>query len=272
MVNGVTLKCTQCGRSFEAHASAGQSITCPDCRAAAKADKQSAIVASHDTKTSVSALKIWLALLLLALAAYGGYSGWRILNTYFAERGGQQKTRFFSTDELDFLIPEFQLAESSGKTFNSKDMTGQVWVVSFFFAQCPGFCAMMNQQIADLLAGEFKDLPVTFVSVSVDPQNDTPKALAAHAQDKFLGPRKIDPRRWLFLTSADGSVDAIRIVSEEYFKLPFSRSTHTERWALVDGQGRVRGYYLSTEPAQIERLKRKINELLKEPKARKDAA
>src|SRR5688500_4659441 len=92
VVNGVTLKCRQCGRSFDlAHASAAQSVTCPDCGAAIEAGKPTAIVALHKPKASVSALKIWLAVLLLALAAYGGYTGWRILNVYLADRGGREK-------------------------------------------------------------------------------------------------------------------------------------------------------------------------------------
>ncbi|MEY2745230.1 MAG: hypothetical protein RL112_272, partial [Planctomycetota bacterium] len=82
------------------------------------------------------------------------------------------------------------------------------------------------------------------VTISVDPEHDTPEVLAEYA--RALG---ADESRWLFLT---GTPEAVRSVSVESFMLPIERDpaapvgqlvTHRTVLAVVDAQGQVRGYY-----------------------------
>ena len=205
----------------------------------------------------VTAVKIWISILLLAIAAYGGHFFWTIVN--------RKAPSFQPTVSLDFAIGDFKLTERSGETFHAKDMLGEVWITSFFFTTCPSGCSRLNQAIADLLRGDLADLPVRFVSISVDPEIDTPEKLADYADGFFIKPKKIDPRRWLFLTHPSGSKQAIAIISKGNFHVAFSKDTHSSDYLLIDQRGRVRGKYNPVMSEDVRRMKKKIEQLLNDP-------
>jgi protein SCO1/2 len=81
------------------------------------------------------------------------------------------------------------------------------------------------------------------VSISVDPANDTPEALAEYAARHSA---KLDG--WQFLT---GTRDSIWSLSVEGFKLPVQEVEdtsagpilHSNRFVLADGRQQIRGYY-----------------------------
>ena len=77
----------------------------------------------------------------------------------------------------------FQLTDQQGKQFDSATLKGKVWMASVFFANCPGPCFRENQAIADILR-EIDDPNFIAVSLTCDPDNDTPAALA-HYADRF---------------------------------------------------------------------------------------
>ncbi len=153
-------------------------------------------------------------------------------------------------------VSPFSLTERSGQTFQSESLKGQVWVASFFFTKCPGACLRLNSSIASLRE-QLKDLPVTFVSITVDPETDTPETLRKYAEHY-----NADPEHWLFLT---GSLDEIRALAENSFQVSVERVTHSDRLILVDRDGRVLGTYRGTEDQQVELLKRRLNELCPQP-------
>jgi cytochrome oxidase Cu insertion factor (SCO1/SenC/PrrC family) len=157
-------------------------------------------------------------------------------------------------------VGEFELTERSGQPFRSKDMLGQVWIASFFFSECPFQCKILNQNIADLLAGELAPEPVKVVSITVDPKKDTPERLVGYAEG-FTQRQKIDPERWLFVTHAQGSEAVVGAICKSRFRVPFAQALHTEKLLLIDQQGLVRGYYNAGDAADTKRLKRKIGEL-----------
>src|SRR5437773_1019074 len=120
------------------------------------------------------------------------------------DRQNQDRSPPIVAEQLNFPVGEFELTERSGRKFNSKELLGEIWVASFFFGSCPSQCPMMNNQIADQIAGDLASEPVKFVSISVDPKVDSPRRLAEYAE-LYTKPRRIDPQRWLFLTQAQGS-------------------------------------------------------------------
>jgi len=86
----------------------------------------------------------------------------------------------------------------------------------------------------------------------VDPTNDTPAALKKYA-DKF----DADTRRWHFLT---GDQEKVRDVVRNGFQvvMPESQSDldrHSVRFILVDQSGSIRGYFDSTDEAELARLR-----------------
>ena len=109
-----------------------------------------------------------------------------------------------------------------------------------------------------------KRLPkeIRLVSFSVDPAYDTPEVLTEYANRYDA-----DPDRWLFLT---GDPDAIQNLSVGGFKLALDPAggteaepiTHSSRFALVDRDGIIRGYYGTEEPDALDRLAEDAQELL----------
>ncbi len=151
-------------------------------------------------------------------------------------------------------VGDFTLIERSGEPFEASSLRGKVWVASFFFANCPGICLKLNQSIAELQ--KELDPQVHFVSITVDPDKDTPESLREYA--KRVGATD----RWLFLT---GSMRDIKDIANDSFQVAAGPASHSERLMVVDRQGRVRGSYMVSESAQVSLLKRKVAELLKEP-------
>ncbi|MGE0609319.1 MAG: SCO family protein [Pirellulales bacterium] len=198
---------------------------------------------------SSTQVKIWMGLLLALVAAYGGYSLWRI-NRLRAE---QQVT--LTPTVSDRPLEPFTLTDRSGDEFDSASLQGQVWVASFFFSTCPGSCLKMNNSIAGLQE-EFGPLGVTFVSITVDPENDTPDRLKEYSLHY-----KARPEHWRFLT---GDVADLKHVANDLFLLPFDKAAHSDRLMLVGPDGRVRARFSGTDPTQVAQLKKKLKSLLAE--------
>src|SRR3990172_2755862 len=78
-------------------------------------------------------------------------------------------------------IPDLKLVESSGEPFSISDLKGKVWVASLFFTHCAASCPMMASQLAKFQ--ESVDNPdIVLVSISVDPERDTPERLREYAK------------------------------------------------------------------------------------------
>jgi cytochrome oxidase Cu insertion factor (SCO1/SenC/PrrC family) len=205
-------------------------------------------------------VKTVCSLALMTVAIYGTYSGLRWYHML------SERSATAATGKDDGTPPrplsEFTFTERSGQPLSLKKLEGKVWVASFFFASCPGFCTQMNQVIAGL-ERELKDQDVTFVSVTVDPRNDTPERLAEYA--KHFG---ADPQRWLFLS---GPFEDAHELGEKIFHVTVVPKDHTDRLIIVDRKGQVRGTFRATDPTQVAMFKKEIKKLLAEaPKEERD--
>jgi protein SCO1 len=166
--------------------------------------------------------------------------------------------------------PDFKLTNRDGRTVTLKDLQGAPWVADFLFTRCPASCPMMTARLARFNRDLPRDLKMRLVSFSVDPKNDTPAVLEAYAKS-FKA-----PDRWLFLT---GDGEQIYRISKEGFKLAIDNTPppgatvapsptaepilHSTRIALVDGQGRVRGYYEAFDEESMKKLERDLRALEK---------
>jgi protein SCO1/2 len=148
-------------------------------------------------------------------------------------------------------LPAFTLVGEDGNPYGSADLRGQVYVANFFFTSCRSICpAIMHgmSRLQDGFAQRNID-GIRLVSISVDPEHDTPEVLAAYA--KGMG---IDPRRWTLLT---GDPEQVRRLVVDGFKTPVIDPppggsepidiAHSGKLVLVDGSGRIRGYYGTDE-------------------------
>jgi cytochrome oxidase Cu insertion factor (SCO1/SenC/PrrC family) len=147
----------------------------------------------------------------------------------------------------------FTLTDQTGAAFSSEALAGKVWLGAVFFANCAGPCFRENQAIADILE-EIDDPDFVAVSLTCDPENDTPDALRRYA-DRF----QADAGRWKFLT---GDMETITRVGTGLFKLPVEVGVHAEKGVVFDREGKLRGGYSLTDPKRVELLKELIREVL----------
>jgi protein SCO1/2 len=155
-------------------------------------------------------------------------------------------------------VPSFQLVAQDGQPFHSQTLDGKIWVADFIYTTCPGPCPRMTSQMREVQDAVSKISDVRLVSFTVDPANDTPAVLTAYA--KVHG---ASPAMWYFLT---GPVPTLQKLDRDAFKLGNIDATleHSTRFVLVDRQGRIRGYYDTSDSSSIPKLIADINGLEQE--------
>lgn len=157
------------------------------------------------------------------------------------------------------VVPDFTLTDQTGAAFQSTArLAKKVWIADFIFTNCPGPCPRMSSQMHQVQEALGGANDVRFVSFTVDPARDTPPVLAAYAQHFEAVPGK-----WYFLTGAEADLNRM---SRGVFMLGNVDGSlqHSTRFALIDGSGRLRGYYLTSEPEAIPTLIADAKRLLKE--------
>lgn len=204
------------------------------------------------------AIIFWLALLLLFCGGAVIWAGYKYSQRGELGRFGHEETgtgiaKKGTSDEP--LLTRFTLTDRSGKKIRSQDLAGKVQVVSFFFSACPTACPRQNRQV-ETLVKEFGTQGVKFVSITCDPDTDSPAVLADYAR-QYHSPAD----QWYFLT---GELKYLRRVGAEIYLVPVDKQVHSEKLIVVDRWGKVRGRYHWEEAAGIAELKRQVKSLLAE--------
>ena len=155
-------------------------------------------------------------------------------------------------------IPQFELVAQDGQPFHSQVLAGKIWVADFIYTTCPGPCPRMTSQMREVQNAVLKLPDVRLVSFTVDPAQDTPPVLAAYAKTHGALPAV-----WSFLT---GPVPTLQMLDRDAFKLGNLDATmqHSTRFVLVDRQGRIRGYYDTSEPSSIPKVISDVSALARE--------
>jgi len=156
-------------------------------------------------------------------------------------------------DTTQHYIPEFAFTNQEGKTIGRADMQGKLTIVDFFFTSCPSICPIMSKEM-ERVNDHFRDDPqVQLMSISIDPEYDTPELLKEYAQKHhaisgkwhFLSGPKLDTYRLarcgFVLPTLDGNGIADNFV-------------HSDKFILVDDLGRIRGYYSGTSREEVDLL------------------
>jgi len=177
-----------------------------------------------------------------------------LVTTYFIKESK-------SSDTLPVIgtIPEFRFTDSRGEVITHADLDGKVWVADFIFTTCTMACPVMTGNM-NLIHQEFRnDDDVRIVSISVYPEYDTPEVLANYASRYDA-----DTNRWHFLTGPEESVQEIL---KNGFKIGDYEDIediifHSEKFALVDRNGQIRGYYSGMQEEDVKWLKKDIKLLL----------
>ena len=171
----------------------------------------------------------------------------------FAVMLGGMREMWLASERHDFRelpvlgqLTDFHLVERDGKKRSLHDLQGEIWFAGFFFTDCRGPCPTLISQMVELSRAVARTKgKVRIVAISVDPENDTPERLREYAQR--MG---VMGNFWLLT----GPLPEVFRIAREGFKLaveenppaavPLSgKMLHSTKVALVDGQGRIRGYY-----------------------------
>lgn len=137
-------------------------------------------------------------------------------------------------------VPDFELINQNGKKISNKDMLGKVYLVEFFFSRCPTICPVMNKNMK-FIQDEVNNPEFGIISISIDPDNDTPEVLKNHA--RMVGATSPN---WHFLT---GDRDYIGNLADKFNiyvgdKEDDSESlNHSGMIALVDKEGKIRSRF-----------------------------
>lgn len=155
--------------------------------------------------------------------------------------------------------PDFALVDQAGQPVRSQDLRGGPVLLDFIFTRCPGPCPVLTGRHADVHAGLYQSERerVRFVSVTLDPEHDTPEVLAEYARE-----RRLDTRRWSFLTgSAEEVAAVVRAYGVGAIRQPDGTIDHTVATFLIDAKGRIARRYLGVEH-EAEEIRRDIRALL----------
>lgn len=193
---------------------------------------------------------VWAALFLMAVAL-GSLLVWQGFGVNdrgpFAWRRSEAPPPEGKVLAVFGKVPEFTLTERSGRPLSKNDLAGKPWIADFIFTSCAGQCPLMNLQMKTFQTLFPAETGLRFASFSVDPERDKPEVLARYA-DRFGAEKE----RWVFLT---GEKQEINRILKEFFLSPVEEpAMHSIRFILVDPEGKIRGYYDSSDPGSMAQL------------------
>jgi protein SCO1/2 len=163
------------------------------------------------------------------------------------------KTRLAWKNRLPVIgqVADFTLTNQNGRAVSLADLKGRVWIADIIFTRCPGPCAKTTKQMKELqdalpAAGRMK-----LVSLTTDPDFDTPPVLKAYSQ-RFGA----NDERWWFLTGAKEQIAALAIESlkltavekkPEEQENPADLFIHSTIFVVVDKRGQLRGVFQTVD-------------------------
>ncbi len=154
-------------------------------------------------------------------------------------------------------VPDFEMTDSQGHRVHGRSLAGKVWVADFIYTNCPAECPRMSSQMHKLAKELDSENDVRLVSFSVDPARDTPPVLNEFA-GRYGGPSK----QWMFLTGTPESVHLLAYVTFHVGDV-IGKIEHSTKFAVVDKQEQIRGYYSSFDPEDLVQMRKDIEALRK---------
>ncbi len=181
-----------------------------------------------------------------------------------------------------FELPPFSFTDQLGRTVTSEELRGKVVVANFIYTNCTAFCPTVLTPRMRELQGRLRDeglagREVVLLSLSVDPEQDTPEKLRAYAENYGA-----DPEVWRFLTGSVADMERVvtmglklgvqKILQPVEHTHPDGSAethkydvTHTNRFALVDRQGQVRAYIDGVYDWNLDKVMDNIRQLVRSP-------
>lgn len=156
-------------------------------------------------------------------------------------------------DTVYHSIPDFAFVNQYGKKISKSDFEGKIFVADFIFTTCQSICPKMSEQMT-YVQGKVKDMEdVILLSHTVDPEHDSVPVLFDYGRK--MGAKE---GKWHLVTG--DKKELYDIARKGYFVTAMEGDggpddfIHSEKFLLIDKQGRIRGFYDGTDPKEVKRL------------------
>lgn len=166
-------------------------------------------------------------------------------------------------------VGAFTVTNQAGLAMEAEALRGRPWAANLIFTRCPGPCPQLTGTLRRVQDGLPPGSPSRLLSVTSDPDFDTPAVLQAYAS-RF----GVDTRRWQFVT---GSREQIRSLvtkqllmvlvdkTEEQRESPEDLFLHSTLIVVVDRAGRLRTAVEGLSPGAHEQVLAALRQLEREP-------
>ena len=139
------------------------------------------------------------------------------------------------------LLPDGVLTAEDGREIHFTDFRGQALAFTFFYTRCPlpNYCPLMNRNLAtarDLISST-DGAPTNweFLSISFDPQGDTPEVLTTFGGFYRHG----NPSHWLFVSAQKNTLASLAPALDLMVVPQGNTISHNLRTIVLDPQGRI---------------------------------
>lgn len=163
---------------------------------------------------------------------------------------------------VGYTIPEFELTDQDGRPVDQSILDGEITILDFIFTNCPFACPGMTAEMLELQS-VLEGTGVRFLSISVDPERDTPAVLREYGDS-----RGVDFERWAMLTGPFETVRSIvrdslnfHVGLDESREIPLddgstmANVSHPSHLILVGPERQVLGIYLYYEDEKMAELR-----------------
>ncbi len=167
------------------------------------------------------------------------------------------------------FVENFSFLDQDGNQITEHNIDGKVYVADYFFTTCKGICPKMNGNLAKIFDKYKSDSEFAIISHTSMPEMDSVPLLKAY-EEKMIGKDPHFEAKWYFVT---GSKDSLYKMAQKSYLLDNAKNNsenikdhfiHTQFFALVDKERRVRGIYDGLKQDDLARLETDIGKLLKE--------
>ncbi|MBL0103429.1 MAG: SCO family protein [Bacteroidetes bacterium] len=166
-----------------------------------------------------------------------------------------------NADSSDHVIGDFKLIDQDGSIVTQDSFYNKVYVADFFFTTCQGICPKMSNQMQRVFEKYKGDRRVMFLSHTVKPSEDSVPVLKEYALRHGA-----DSKQWHFVT---GDKKEIYELARKSYLVSVTEGTggpddfvHTQFFALIDTDKRIRGFYDGTDSTEVNKLMKDILNLI----------
>ena len=139
----------------------------------------------------------------------------------------------------EYEVPDVTLINQDGAKVRLKELllTDRPVLVDFIYTTCTTICPVLSANFTNFQRQDPAETgPFRLVSISVDPENDTPKAMKSYLERYYAKPG------WDFLTGSRGDIDRALVALNaktqnkmNHFPLILIKSPSQRRWLRIYG-------------------------------------